>query len=1284
MTESLDFFVEFKLRTEQLTAEAQKATAALEKVEKQATKTEKALADTTPKAEGRFKLLASGAGVLAAAFVTVAGAATAMAAQVSSAVREIAQEVPALAGRLGDVAAEVDRVSRATGRSQVEIAEGFREAARTGVTSLETISRLVSSASDLADATGGSLPASIATLDTALSGFNVSATRSREVAAELFTTIQGRTGIDQFASALQASIPFAQRFGVSLQDTSSALTTLLSRGNNPAQAAKEFRDLAKAGPEGAAGIRELADEARPAADSMKRLADATLEFRKSPIGVAAILRSEVSSELLRLGNEILPAVVAGLRGATDLIRTLRQRRGSGSFFDGLQLTIPDSAPQLASFIDRMVHDAQRARGELKGLESQIATLKQAQATTSGSFGQTSASEVADRLAAVERRAKLARDEIKQLDTAATIAAERLRDLGKPAPGNTGTGLGTVGEDAAKAAAATERASARVDAATRDMVERLAEIERGLFGGRPKSFWQTVADDLATYAETLKTATPEQAAFGAAIIQATREAAKLQDLLDKAGISLTTPAQVRTTPTGAIRQVDAEKEIGRIRSENARIEREASEAQAERDTERLDRLVEQGRRISDAVDGALDLANAFGIVDDEVRNILSSLSQVATGIGPLVEALQSGGTGGIIATALPVAGGVAQLAKSFAGLFDESPELQAAREALERNVEALKDNTRGLRDIDLTGSQIGVGRTGLARFLEESLPNLRGRSRISTTQVESALESFGLSLDDIRKLAQEARIDFVELSRETLGPFLEFLDQLGLKLEQQIQTGAFGDDFAGRLNEARTRFQFTPQVETGGRQVADLIIAALLGDDPSSLLADAFKDIDLNTLDDPEVQAQVRDIVRQLFETVVADGFDPSVLGDVNLDDFIGFLGEILGLIPEELERSGGEIDEAAVRFTEAVAKIGRATRVFDLSSLDQAELFLSTLSEFSPLLAELVAGFDLTTVAGIDAAIASLQGFFSAVEAGDVSLEGLGFTLDDLVAVIDLLQSASSDAADEVERLAREEQRSAEEARRAFDQAQRDEERRRAEAEREAERAHQEELRRIEEIRRARLEVGADTIRAVREQFQLFDVTDAAEQLRQLTGQLGSLAPVFRDLFAGLDATDAGSRAETLNRLKTFALQNPFGLESGSLSRDQVRSEVLTIAELIKQLNAVTITSDAPQNESFRVDRTITQIEGERISGLLATGNILLEAQLETLDRILSTLGGFSGLTPPGLPPASRSAGTTTIYLQVYLNGQDVTSSAPVSLTPTIRQLGQAIADDLLIAGIGG
>lgn len=139
-------------------------------------------------------------------------------------------------------------------------------------------------------------------------------------------------------------------------------------------------------------------------------------------------------------------------------------------------------------------------------------------------------------------------------------------------------------------------------------------------------------------------------------------------------------------------------------------------------------------IQQAIDGALQLAQAFGGVTAEVGNVLRSIAQVAGNTPRLLEAMRAMRTGqdkdgtaisslagiaGVASTALPIAGAVATVVGSF---LDAAKAARAHAKALAAAAEAL---ARSLADrrTELTSSTVEKDQTALLNQRRDDLTKM---------------------------------------------------------------------------------------------------------------------------------------------------------------------------------------------------------------------------------------------------------------------------------------------------------------------------------------------------------------------------------------------------------------------------------------------------------------------------------------------------------------------------------------------------------------------------------
>ena len=247
-------------------------------------------------------------------------------------------------------------------------------------------------------------------------------------------------------------------------------------------------------------MRALAGETTSAVEDTTRLNAAARTAREETAELARTIGAELKAQLIALGFELLPTVNQALLGVIENIRTIRSILGLGSLFEGLDLTVPDDDRGLTRFLQTTGVAIEDAKGQLADLKAQLEEVEGKSTFLLGPVATLRKINAQDTLAA---QIQFLTDEITQLEGAADTARAKLRDLrGLPDLIVTARRPPTEAErkraaaDAKRAADQAERDAERVDAATRDMVERLGEMEAALFGGRPKSLWQTIADDVA--------------------------------------------------------------------------------------------------------------------------------------------------------------------------------------------------------------------------------------------------------------------------------------------------------------------------------------------------------------------------------------------------------------------------------------------------------------------------------------------------------------------------------------------------------------------------------------------------------------------------------------------------------------------------------------------------------------------------------------------------------------------------------------------------------------------
>jgi hypothetical protein len=313
------------------------------------------------------------------------------------------------------------------------------------------------------------------------------------------------------------------------------------------------------------------------------------------------------------------------------------------------------------------------------------------------------------------------------------------------------------------------------------------------------------------------------------------------------------------------------------------------------------VVETAFLLGQAVDGALDLASAFGDVDAETQRVLSSVSSLAQGIATLVPSLATGNIGGIVSGALGIVGG---LASAFAGNGGAQDAADLA------NVEALKDNQAALRELTQKIGDLGVQLTGLDFVgalgeIDRLLPFFE-RSGIGPNRTIAGLDQ----IDVLTRAAEAVGIAFVP-TIEGLKDLREALIQSEINQYARTFSGSLQrlqdsiaildiEDPVKRLAEAQ-RILSTQQTQVG----TGLFGIPVFQQTNDNAIGRALAGADLTS---PQGRQALEDVLRQLFaqSQTVDDGQFGAFFGDLSPAEFIDALTQITDLIDATQRDEGGQ------------------------------------------------------------------------------------------------------------------------------------------------------------------------------------------------------------------------------------------------------------------------------------------------------------------------------------------------------------------------------------------
>jgi hypothetical protein len=436
------------------------------------------------------------------------------------------------------------------------------------------------------------------------------------------------------------------------------------------------------------------------------------------------------------------------------------------------------------------------------------------------------------------------------------------------------------------------------------------------------------------------------------------------------------------------QRDLQTDIVKLGSAELAIARERDATQ-KRDVQNLEHTA---RLIGDSVNGALELANAFGLVDEKTTRTLQNVGKIAAAL-PLAMA---GDPGAIVS----IIGSAAGLAK---GLFGgDSAKEEAQRRALEENTRALQQvaaqAARGglLGVVNASGTASATARDTLKYFLESGLGQKGG------------IRSDYLPFDVMETLNDWARRYNITLdgSREKYETLLKVL-------QQQIPLlGEFPAGFESTMQQLEASKRILGSQGPLGDLVAYIKSVAAYSPLVKGLLESLPADASQWSASD---LASLKAAVQEFFRTMMtgADKLDPTQMGIAN-DAFLEFIETVVGSIDEIV----GAVKSASERLAGALSDIDAELALYDVT--DPASVFRRKAKGYAAnvggSLGELLAGLDLdaTDPANLDAITAALQEFFERLRSSPETVDLAGLSIEELVRVLLELETAVDHVAETV------------------------------------------------------------------------------------------------------------------------------------------------------------------------------------------------------------------------------------------------------------------------------
>jgi hypothetical protein len=332
--------------------------------------------------------------------------------------------------------------------------------------------------------------------------------------------------------------------------------------------------------------------------------------------------------------------------------------------------------------------------------------------------------------------------------------------------------------------------------------------------------------------------------------------------------------------------------------------------------------ETARAIQAAAEGALQMASAFGLVDERVASILVSVVQIAANAqGAFEEGPQQ------IASIIGLAGGVASLFKQLAGSGGQSEADKARLKAIEDNSQALRELTQ---KAGLLGKALNIKGTDFAAALQllvsgglvQQFANGQkvyraGRGSLTEDQwnyLQGVAKELGVTLDGTGYSVNT----FVEALNNASGKLAKFADDFdGIHSVLEFERNIFGDkgplqnllallDKLGGTSETTVGsgpFRHREQVPNSSTY-SPAIAAILKAGDPST----------------PEGREAMRKIIEEYARTMAAGGsISTELLGGLTGDQFKQSLEELINYL-NQLDQ-GGDTGTGGYNVTRTITEV---------------------------------------------------------------------------------------------------------------------------------------------------------------------------------------------------------------------------------------------------------------------------------------------------------------------------------------------------------------------------
>lgn len=793
------------------------------------------------------------AGALGAALVGVAVQASHMAEEVEKGLKRVELAVPGATGRMGELRAEIRAMSLEGPHSQAQLAATAAEIGRQGVGSLEELQERLHAITRAADATGAEIGAIAGGVDQVFDLFGSRIGSADQVLQQLWATARGRAPLDEVFAAIQGAAPAVRDFGIDFNTATRALGALLDRGLTAKKAASELADLAKQGARGEDVMKQLAAAYDVTANSAQEYEEAIKKANEAGAESWSQLKNNFNAVLIDLGQRILPIVTAELRGLLSIL----------SLFNGeldRMLAKPD-LQQLASIgtlPDRIRANAAVSNSPLRREMYEVANRVRERAVEGTlDLGGLSVTQLQNMKKAIDaftagvQSSVAAYDPLVDQITEAIAATGKLQEAEAERAANAKTDILTADQvaRAEKARVATMLAAAdEHEKKLRRMADVMGDISKAI--GTSISDWQQEGTKAAAKLGDLQL---EAQQYIATLLGDELKSAQLE--LDRRLAELRGAAAEADRRAGGAQSPEGDRLRGlaedvqrafnkaeQLRGEAERFDaalvkaggslKDVGNASKEINTttsDTLEKAREHARLLSEAARGALDLLDAFGLIDERTASILRNVVQVVANVGPLREALNAPKPSAVdvIGAALPVVGGIAQLVSGMMGSTQDMTEAVAQLRL------SLADMIDRLRDERLASTRSEAEREA-ASAASDFRSDVRRISDEAAASGITRLGVIGLSPEDLRRRIDELRTQragspvhgVADALEEVLKNYEQALQDLAER--QRLAREALDDELHIRRLRAEGRDDEAALEELRSQQAAEVAAAEATG------------------------------------------------------------------------------------------------------------------------------------------------------------------------------------------------------------------------------------------------------------------------------------------------------------------------------------------------------------------------------------------------------------------------------------------------------------------------